>query len=295
MKITLALGGGGSRGNSHIGVIRRLENEGFEITAVAGTSAGGIVAACYAAGYSTEEMEEAFAQSDQSKLWNRNSHEGPSLLGTSGFAELLDQFFGEKKLQDLNIPCAVTAVDIKTGEEIVIDKGKVVDAVLSTIALPGIFPPVHSEKYILVDGGVLNPVPVSVARSLDRDKPVVAVVLTPLIDPEGELKGISLPTSIPSPLVDRLSKTRLVQAFNIFLLSVDAGGRMLTELRLKIDNPEVIIRPEVSHIGLLDNVDVHEMVRLGEASIDPVLEQLHQVTTWSSQINRKIRRTLEKE
>ena len=292
MKITLALGGGGARGNSHIGVIRSLEREGFSIEAIAGTSAGGIIASCYAAGISTDEMETIFSQSDQSKLWNRNAHDGPALLGVSGFTELLHHYLGDKEIQDLNIPCAVTAVDIKTGKEVVINSGSVVEAVQATIALPGIFPPVQNTDQILVDGGVLNPVPVSVARYLNKNLPVVAVVLTPLIDPEGELKGISIPSVIPSPLVDRIKKTRLAQAFNIFLLSVDAGGRMLTELRLKIDSPEVVIRPDVGSIGLLDTVDVHEMVRIGEEAVEEKLEELRQVTGLSGTINRKIRKAI---
>jgi NTE family protein len=292
MKISLALGGGGARGNSHIGVIRSLEREGYGIEAIAGSSAGGIIAACYAAGITTEEMETTFAESDQSKLWNLLTNDGPSLLGLEGFTELLNHFFGDTKMQDLKIPCAVTAVNIKSGKEVVIDSGKVVDAVLATIALPGIFPPFHYEDKILVDGGVLNPVPVTVARYLNKDLPVVAVVLSPLMDPDVDLKGISIPNSIPSPIIDRIKKTRLAQAFNIFLLSVDAGGRMLTDLRLKIDSPAVVIRPKVGHIGLLDDVDVHELVRIGEESVQDTLEELRQATGWTGTINRKIRKAI---
>ena len=292
MKIALALGGGGARGNSHIGVIRGLEREGFRIEAIAGSSAGGIIAACYAAGITTDEMEKTFAESDQSKLWNRGAHNGPSLLGISGFTELLDHYFGDTRMEDLKIPCAVTAVDIKSGKEVVIDSGKVVDAVQATIALPGILPPFHFENRVLVDGGVLNPVPVSVARYLNKNLPIVAVVLSPLMDPDVELKGISIPNLIPSPIIERIKKTRLAQALNIFLLSVDAGGRMLTDLRLKIDSPDVVIRPRVGHIGLLDNVDVHELVRIGEVAVDEMLEELHQKTGWSGTLNRKIRRAI---
>jgi NTE family protein len=292
MKITLALGGGGARGNAHIGVIRSLEKEGFEIEAIAGSSAGGIIAACYASGMSTREMESLFAESDQSKLWNLSNSEAPSLLGISGFKDLLDQNFGDKKFEELNIPCALTAVDVNSGNEVVIDSGRIVDAIQATIALPGIFPPFHHGDQVLVDGGVLDPVPVSVARYLNKDLPVVAVVLSPLTDTEVELKGISLPNIIPSPIIDRIKKTRLAQAFNIFLLSVDAAGRKLTELRLKVDSPEVVIQPKVGDIGLLDDVDVHELVRLGEESVEEVLEELHHAVGWSGAVTRKIRKAI---
>jgi NTE family protein len=290
MDISLALGGGGSRGHSHIGVIRSLVNEGFNIRAVAGSSAGGLVAACYAAGLSPDEMEKIFVETDQTKLYGRSSSDGPSILGLGGVSTLLEEIFGDKCLEDLIIPCAITAVDIRTASEVVITKGRVVDALLATIALPGIFPPITRGNYLLVDGGVLDPVPVSVARSLAEDLPVVAVVLTPFRDNEkGQIKGIHLPAIIPSPLADRIQRTRLAQAFNVFLLSVDAGGRMLTELRLKIDSPEIIIRPDVGHIGLLDNVDVHEIIQLGEEAVSPHIDRLKKITGWTSVLNRRIK------
>lgn len=291
MEIALALGGGGSRGNSHIGVIRTLEKEGFKIRAVAGSSAGGLVAASYSAGYSPDAMEEIFAEIDQSKLYGRSTKEEPSILGVEGIAAVLDKLFGEKRIENLNIPCAITAVDILSAGEVVITKGKVVDALMATIALPGIFPPVPRGDLLLVDGAVLDPVPVSVVRGLVEDLPVVAVVLTPFLDSEkGRLTGFHLPSIIPAPFANRIQRTRLAQAFNIFLLSVDAGGRMLTELRLKIDAPEIIIRPNVGHIGLLDKVDVHQLVRLGEEAVIPHLDELKKLTSWYGIMNRKIKR-----
>lgn len=291
MEIALALGGGGARGNSHIGVIRTLEKEGYKIRAVAGSSAGGLVAASYAAGFTPDEMEKKFVELDQSKLYGRSTKEEPSIFGVGGFISVLEELFGEKMIEDLNIPCAITAVDIYTAGEVVITKGKVVDALMATIALPGIFPPVPRGDYLLVDGGVLDPVPVSVVRSLANDLPVVAVVLTPYLDPnKGQLSGIHLPSIIPAPFADRIQRTRLAQAFNIFLLSVDAGGRMLTELRLKIDAPEIIIRPDVGNIGLLDKVDVHHVIRLGEEAVIPHLDQLKKLTGWYGNLNRKIKR-----
>lgn len=291
MDIALALGGGGSRGHSHIGVIRSLVNAGFSIRAVAGTSAGGLVAACYAAGITPDDMEKIFIEADQSKLYARSSKDGPSILGLGGVEILLENVFGDKKIEDLIIPCAITSVDIKTAKEIVITKGKVVDALLATIALPGIFPPMTRGEYLLVDGGVLDPVPVAVVRNLSKNLPVVAVVLTPFVDTEKrQLKGIQLPVIIPSPLANRLQRTRLAQAFNIFLLSVDAAGRMLTELRLKIDAPEIIIRPDVGHVGLLDKVDVHEIVRLGEEAVIPHIDQLKKISGWTHNLSRRIKR-----
>ncbi len=287
MDISLALGGGGSRGYAHVGVIRRLEQAGFRIRAVAGSSAGGIIAAFFAAGYTPDEMEAQFSRLDQTKLFGRSPDDGPALLGVAGAGKWLHEHLGERTFDDLKIPCALTAVDLKSAREIILDRGRLVDAVLATIALPGILPPQQIEDYQLVDGGVLDPVPVSVARSLAPNLPVVAVVLTPLLEQAGSLTRIPLPIPIPKPIVQRITRFRVVQAFEVFIRAVDAAGRMLTELRMQVDNPEAVIRPRVGQIGLLDKVDVHEVIRLGEEAADAILPELRRSLAWPKRIRRR--------
>ena len=93
---------------------------------------------------------------------------------------------------------------------------------------------------------------------------------------------------VPAKLVERLTRTRVAQAFNIFLQSVDVGSRKLAELRLLIDNPEVVIRPDVSGIGLLDKVDVAEIVHRGERATDAVLLELKRAVAWPNRLRRRI-------
>jgi NTE family protein len=286
MDISLALGGGGSRGHAHIGVLRCLEQAGFHVRAVAGTSAGGIVATAYAAGYTPDELEAAFSKADQSKLFARSPQEGPGILGLSGAVKLFEEFFGDRTFADLNIPCAVVAVDLKAGREVILNQGRVVDAVLATIAMPGVFPPKQFGDIQLVDGAVLDPVPVSVARSLAPKLPVVAVILDVLAEPSSGLTGIPLPVPVPAPIVERLTRTRVAQAFSIFLQSVDVGSRKLAEMRLREDDPDVIIRPDVSGIGLLDKVDVHRIVRLGERAAEAALPELKRAVAWPNRLRR---------
>ena len=100
MNITLALGGGGAKGNSHIGVIRSLEKEGIKIEAMAGTSFGGVVAVFYALGYSPDQIEELFAALDQSQLYGFSANEGPSLLGLAGVTRWLVEHIGDKTFND---------------------------------------------------------------------------------------------------------------------------------------------------------------------------------------------------
>jgi len=208
MNITLALGGGGAKGNSHIGVIRCLEKEGFKINAVAGTSFGGLVAVFYALGYSPDDIEEIFSTLDQSQLYGHSPDEGASLLGLAGATRWLNEVIGERTFDDLKIPCALTAADLKSGREVILSEGPLVDAVLATIAIPGIFPARHIGDLELVDGGTLNPVPVAQARLLMPKLPVVAVVLIKSMGTPAQAWNIPLPDYIPRNLLERLSRMR---------------------------------------------------------------------------------------
>jgi NTE family protein len=288
MDITLALGGGGAKGNAHIGVLRRLEKTGFKIRAVAGTSFGGIVAVIYAAGYSPDEIENIFARVDQTRLYGRSSNERPSLLGLTGVRRFLDDVLPDRTFEELKIPCAVTAVDLNCGCEVVLNEGPVKDALLATIAVPGIFPACPRHEWELVDGGVLNPVPVSVARELSPSLPVVAVtLLAPMGEPARSI-DMPVPEVIPKPIIDRLAHIRFAQAFDVFLRSVDVGNRAVAEYRLAVDKPDVIVRPAVSDIGLLDQVDVRKVARRGDEAVEAVLPQLKQLFSWTSRLRRSL-------
>ena len=288
MDITLALGGGGAKGNSHIGVLRRLEKEGFRIRSVAGTSYGGLVAVLYAIGNSPHEIQAAFEAVDQSHLYGRDALDGPSLLGLSGVRKMLDQLLGEKTFDDLHIPCAVTAVDINAGSEVVISSGRLKDAVLATIALPGIFPTQHLDKWDLTDGGVLNPVPGSVARMLSPDLPVVAVVLNDPMDRPVRPYTIPVPSIFPHTIADRLGRMSLAQSLDIFLRAVDVSSRALAFYRLEFEKPDVIIRPDVHDFGLLDKVVITDLAQLGEQAVEEVLPQLKKAVSWQARLGKKI-------
>lgn len=287
MDITLALGGGGSKGHSHVGVIRRLEKEGFHIQAVAGTSFGGLVAALYALGNSPDQIEELFASVDQTQFYGHAPNDGPSLMGLAGVTRLLEEQIGDCTFEDLKIPCVLTAVDLKSGQEVLLSKGRLVDAILATIAMPGVFPARYVDGLELVDGGTLDPVPVAPARMLAPRLPVVAVVLT-------------LPMGIPAQSwrlpFDRywagrivsslLSRMRYDSVWDIFSRSLDITSRAMTQYRLEVDRPEVIIRPQVYDIDTLAVVDVREVARRGEEAVEAALPQLRSLFTWRNRVRR---------
>ena len=288
MNLTLALGGGGSKGNSHLGVIRCLEKEGYKINAVAGTSFGGIVSVFYALGYSPDEIEEMFAALDQKRLYGHSENEGPSLLGLAGATKWMKSVIGDRTFADLKIPCILTAADLRCGCEVLLSEGSLVDALLSTIAIPGIFPAKRIGDLELVDGGALDPVPVAPARSLAPHLPVIAVVLTRPMGTPAQTWNIPVPDYIPRPILDRLSKLPYTQALDIFLRSLDMVSRAVTEYRLEVDKPDIIIRPLVTHIDILEDVDVHEVAKIGEDATQAVLPEIRSLFSWQNRLRRAV-------
>jgi NTE family protein len=287
-EITLALGGGGVKGFAHIGVLRVLEQEGFTIRAIAGTSAGGLVGSVYAAGYSPDEIEKGLTAIDQSKLYGRTPGDGPAMMGLSGVTQLLHELLGDKTFADTRMPFAVTAVDADSAELLAIRRGRLVDAVLATIAVPGVFPPRAWEGRTLIDGGILDPAPVSLARYLAPGLPAAVVVLSPPIEEWKNPTAPRLLASLPF-LSTYLARLRVAQAFNIFLRSIDIAGAELTALKLRSYQPEAVIRPPVPHIGFLDPVDVQTVVRLGEIGARAALPELNRVLSWQGRIRRSFR------
>jgi NTE family protein len=286
MDITLALGGGGAKGNAHIGVLRRLEQEGFRIKGIAGTSFGGLVAAYYAFGYSPDQIEEMFSRLDQTLLYGHAPGEAPSLLGLAGVTNLLEGSLSGRTFADLKLPCILTAVDLKSGNEVLFSNGPLVDAILASIAMPGIFPARYIGDQELVDGGVLDPVPVAPARSLAPQLPVVAVVLTAPIGGPAQPWSIPIPSYLPRLVTMRLSRMRYALALDTFMRSLDIIGRAMTHYRLEVDQPDVIIRPRVTEIDTFDRVDVHSVVQKGEEAVEEVLPALRNMFTWRRRFRR---------
>lgn len=289
MDITLALGGGGSKGNSHIGVIRRLEQEGFRIRGVAGTSFGGLVAVLYALGNSPDQIEELLTSADPNQFYGHHPNDGPSLVGLAGVTRLLEETIGEATFADLKLPCALTAVDLKSGQEVILTKGRLIDAILATIAMPGIFPARYVDGLELVDGGTLDPVPVTPARMLAPKLPVVAVVLTTPMGVPAQSWRLPFQKYWAGRIVSRLlSRMRYDTVWDIFSRSLDITSRAVTHYRLQVDRPEIIIRPQVHDIDTLDVVDVHEVAKRGEQAVEAALPQIRNLFTWRNRMRRTI-------
>jgi len=286
--ITLALGGGGTKGFAHIGVIRQLENFGYKIKAIAGTSAGGIVGALYAHGFSIDEIIAFSRKMKYDDIFNRSHNDSPSLLGLGGLYKQIETLLGNKRIEDLKMKFAAIAVDTKTGREIIFNKGSVVDAVKSTSAVPGIFPSQRINGLNLVDGGVLDPVPVLTARWLMPDLPVFAVGLTPPMEEWPNVPRLDIPPYIPIPhfMVDQLNQLRLGQAMHVFIDSMEIMVNTVADLRLKIEKPDVIIRPNVHKYTMFDKVDIEEMIHLGEQAVVEAEKDIESIFSVSNRLYR---------
>lgn len=293
-EIVLALGGGGVKGIAHVGIIRVLEQEGFSIRAIAGTSAGGLVGALIASGFDSQRIEKLLTDLSDPRMFSRGPNEGAALLGLHGLNQLMINELGDRTFDQLDIPFACTAVDLPTAQEVILAHGSVVDAVMATVAVPGVFPPKQIGEFSLIDGAVLDPVPVALARWLAPSLPIVAVCLHSQPEKWAQIpQHFNLPdaTPIPKPLLEQFARMRFGQALQIFATSIDITSRMLAELRLERDHPDVIIRPDVERFGLLDHVNPSELIAIGEEAARAALPEIRAALTWSNQLSRLFRRS----
>ncbi|MDH3238031.1 MAG: patatin-like phospholipase family protein [Deltaproteobacteria bacterium] len=289
MEITLALSGGGSKGFAHIGVLRALGREGVHVRAVAGTSMGGLIGCLFAAGYPPDEIETLMAPLARHPPFDRTRGEGPAMKGLAGVSDALTEALGDRTFEDLSIPFAVTAVDMETAELLALRQGPVREAVLATIAVPGVFPVMKRNGRSLVDGSVLDPVPVALARILAPHLPVVAVTLSPPVDSWVRRPTPRVLASLPF-LGKYLARSRWAQALNIFLGSLDISGALISDLRLQLDRPDAIIRPQVHQIGLLDPVEIRDVASLGEQAAEEAFPQIQRLETLPDAMTRRLRR-----
>jgi len=269
-KIGLALGGGGARGLAHVGILKVLQREQIPIAVISGTSMGGIVGAMHAVGKSTEEMEAvALKHGEISQIFKLIDLRllGSGLLGGKRIKKLLAEVLGaETTFADLQIPFAVAAVDYNSGREVVLKDGNLADAVRATMSVPGVFEPVDLGGYKLLDGGVLDNVPVGVARSLGAEK-VIAVDVLPnfrLNEPGQDL--------VVPPLKTKGMPKAYRQLLHVELVMIAA----LTHFRLKESAPDVIIHPNLPvDMDLLLSFDrPQEAIECGVQAAEAALPQI---------------------
>lgn len=163
----LALGGGGARGFAHIGVLRAFEEHGIDFPIVTGTSVGSIVGSLYAYGLTSDEMLELAKTLNEREIRTSKLFFRPS--PSKNIEDMVYRIYGDIKFSDLSKRFALSTVDLKTGEEVVLSEGNLAKAVSASCAVPLIFSPVKWEDYLLIDGGLANVIPSDVARQLGAE------------------------------------------------------------------------------------------------------------------------------
>lgn len=264
-RIGLAFGAGGAKGLAHLGVLRVLRRIGLPIDCVAGTSIGAIVGAGVAQGIPTDELAEGLR--DGARRIFRPTFPLFSLLSNHGIARAMqdERLFGQRLIEHLPLPFAASAADLTEGREIVIRRGLVWRAILASAAIPGIFPPVKLGGHWLVDGGVVNPVPVSTVRLLGADL-VIAIDLSVPLGSTIEAVGDARPAGWRPLLPNNIMRSRDI---------------MMSEIRSHTaGEPALVIKPDVAGVQLLNFKEGLRLIAFGEQATELALPRLRALLPW---------------
>ncbi|MGD9099122.1 MAG: patatin-like phospholipase family protein [Anaerolineae bacterium] len=274
MKVGLVLGGGGSRGLAHVGVLQVLVREGIPIDLIVGTSMGGIVGVLFALGISPHQLAKQMEALKSNGLVN-------VVRGLSArsrqrmLRNLLTEALDGKTFNDLKIPTTLMAVDMRQGVEVALDQGALMPAALATSAVPAIFPPVELEGQQLADGGVIDSLATHVAFERGADK-VIAVDIEPPLEKENPwVDPISAVTGLQVPFIFGSSDwPKTPNIFSSMWRAVRVMSCHVHELRLAAHPPDVLLRPRVECYGSLDFKELQGPMQAGVAEAERHLPEL---------------------
>ena len=288
-KLGLALGSGSARGWAHIGVIQCLQEAGISIDIVCGTSIGALVGGALAGNFM-----DGLGKMVRSLTWSDIIGFMDLLFPRSGFIEgdrITNHFrknFSDANIEELAIPFAAVATDIMTGREIWLQDGSLMDAVRASISMPGIFTPCKYKDHVLVDGGLVNPVPVSLCRAMGADIVLAVNLNSDLIGlpryinrGKQEIKNSKAGKKEPGKFTNFLNKNFLPAGkgaqqkvlegdhsiFNVIAASVNIMQDRMTKQRLAGDPPDLLISPRLAQVGLLEFNRAAEVIEEGRRAM----------------------------
>ncbi|MGN1401779.1 MAG: patatin-like phospholipase family protein [Bacillus sp. (in: firmicutes)] len=259
--IGLALGSGGARGFAHIGVIKVLEEENIPVSYIAGTSIGALVGSLYAAGSDIDQLAKIVPRFKR-KYYLDFTVPRMGLIKGSRIKEFIHFFTHGKRIEELSLPFAAVATNIRTGEKVVFRQGPVAEAVRASIAIPGIFMPETVDGELLVDGAVVDRVPVSVVKEMGADF-VIAV----------DVSSIKQDTEITS-------------IFDVIMQSLDILQMELVKHR---EIPaDVTIKPPVEHFNSRSFTNLEEIMAIGEREARKYIKEIKEkIAVWEDGMNEK--------
>jgi NTE family protein len=296
LRLGLALGSGASRGWAHIGVIRALEERGVKPDIICGTSIGALVGAAYAGGKldQLEEWVTGLAWTTVVRLMDL-TWRGGLIRGTRLFT-LFGTIFEDRDIPDLPIPYGAVATELQSGRELWLRSGKVLEAVRASCAMPGILTPVIRDGAVLVDGGLVNPVPVSMCRALGADLVVAVDLSWGKLGPYRRSKEREVvPRDEPSwldrlkpawaqnkgkrddPSIVKQEEPSIPSIFNVFLTSLDIVEMRVARSRLAGEPADVLITPLLPDFATMDFHRAREAIAEGRAAVErmgPLLKQV---------------------
>ncbi len=301
-KIGLVLSGGGARGTAHIGVLKVLEENHIPIDMISGTSFGSIVGGLYAAGYSADDLQDILENIDwKESLSGRAPREERSFRrkqDDNGFLirfklgikdgklklpgglitpnnlrltlqDLINERTNVEDFDELPIPFRAVATDLGTGNAFVLEEGNLASAMIASMAIPALFPPIEYDGHLLVDGGVTNNVPVDVVRSMGADIVIVVDISTPMMSTD-EIKSF----------------TNVIDQLVLMMTSKNAAAQLAT-----LTDQDILIRPELDDIGFVDFERSMEAIPRGETATQMALPKLHAFSlsqpAWIAHLNAR--------
>ncbi len=291
----LALGGGMARGFAHIGVLKTLNRHNIFPTIIAGTSIGSVVGGCYLAN-KLDDLEEWALSLNRFKIFSYLDFRVRSagLVGGKRLRETLEQHFGDMGFADLPHSFICIATDLATGHEVWLKKGNLMDAMVASFALPGIFPPVVVDERNLVDGALVNPCPISPCQAMGARMTIAVDLNTDLIG-KASKPGTNYQTvtgfdvfnkaDVPSEEQKKFRASTLSRKLfrreknspSLFGVMVSGLGILqdrLTRSRLAGEPPDIHIKPPIGHIGLLEFEKAEELIAYGEEATEKLIPDI---------------------
>lgn len=258
-KVALVLGGGAARGFAHVGVIRALEQEKIPIDLVVGTSVGSLIGAIYASDRNSFELEWTAFSLEKETLFDYGLLTAFTGMGAAK-GDKLEEFVKTKvpiaNIEGLKIPFAAVAVDLNRGKRVVLDKGPVARAVRASCAIPGVFNPVDHQGKLLVDGGVVDNIPISVAREMGADI-VIAVDIS-----------------------EQVTNFNITNLIDVMLQAITIMGAENAKEKKK--GADVLIAPKVGSVGMLDFTQKKHCMQAGiEATQAAMPEIRKKIEEWT--------------
>ncbi|MCB9979266.1 MAG: patatin-like phospholipase family protein [Rhodospirillales bacterium] len=292
--IGLALGSGMARGFAHIGVLRALTRNGIYPGIIAGSSIGALVGGCYLAG-KLDDLEDWARSLSRFKLFSYLDFKvrSPGLIGGNKLWATMREHFGDMMVEDLPLPFIAVATDLLTGHEVWLRKGDIVESMKASFALPGVFAPVGLNGRFLVDGALINPVPVSACAAFGARMTIAVDLNADMIgkavrpgQPYQTVAGFDIFNERDVPPVERRlfgqSLTNRIfrrapdapSLFGVMVSALNIIQDRTTRSRLAGDPPDIHIRPQVGHLGVLEFERAGEMIAKGEEAALAALPEI---------------------